>query len=179
MITCWRPSLRQHFGLPHRAAGKMTSCKKFLLPEGVLHTRVRRAHAPTSPRSSLPQRKRAPHNRSRRPSMNLDFLFPCGTCPPEADHMSSPGKLGADIQEFLCFHKKKGTAGEPGGNPPLPASGDRFLNGFEESVISGQRSIRIFGKRFMESEMTSILVQGTRPEQGKTNKLLENLEFYY
>ena len=76
MITCWRPSLRQHFGLPHRAAGKMTSCKKSLLPEGVLHTRVRRAHAPTSPRSSLPQRKRAPHNRSRRPSMNLDFLFP-------------------------------------------------------------------------------------------------------
>ena len=34
----------------------------------------------------------------------------------------------------------------------------RFLNGFEENVISGQRSIRIFGKRFMESEMTSILV---------------------
>ena len=51
---------------------------------------------------------------------------------------------------------------------------DRFLDGFEENVISGQRSIRIFGKRFMESEMTSILVQGTGPEQGKTTKLLEN-----
>ena len=38
------------------------------------------------------------------------------------------------------------------------ATGDRFLDGFEENVISGQRSIRIFGKRFMESEMTSILV---------------------
>ena len=43
----------------------------------------------------------------------------------------------------------------------------RFLNGFEENVISGQRSIRIFGKRFMESEMTIILVQGVGPEQKK------------
>ena len=43
----------------------------------------------------------------------------------------------------------------------LRATGDRFLDGFEENVISGQRSIRIFGKLFMESEMTSILVQGS------------------
>ena len=42
---------------------------------------------------------------------------------------------------------------------PLRATGDRFFEGFEENVISGQRSIRIFGKRFMESEMTSILVK--------------------
>ena len=41
------------------------------------------------------------------------------------------------------------------------ATGDRFLDEFEENVISGQRSIRIFGKRFMESEMASILVQGS------------------
>ena len=34
-----------------------------------------------------------------------------------------------------------------------------FLAGFEEYVISAQRSIRNFGKRFMESEMTSILVK--------------------
>ena len=47
------------------------------------------------------------------------------------------------------------------------ANGDRFLNGFGENVISGQRSIRIFGKRFMESEMTSILVHGVGPEQEK------------
>ena len=44
---------------------------------------------------------------------------------------------------------------------------DRFLDGFEENLISGQRSIRIFGKRFMESEMTRILVQGVGPEQKK------------
>ena len=56
----------------------------------------------------------------------------------------------------------------------LRATGDRFLDGFEENVISGQRSIRIFGKRFMESEMTSILVQGVGPEQGKTTKFFEN-----
>jgi hypothetical protein len=40
----------------------------------------------------------------------------------------------------------------------LRSTHDRFLDGFEENLISGQRSIRIFGKRFMESEMTSILV---------------------
>ena len=51
---------------------------------------------------------------------------------------------------------------------PLRATGDRFFDGFEENVISGQRSIRIFGKRFMESEMTSILVQGVGPEQKKS-----------
>ena len=34
-----------------------------------------------------------------------------------------------------------------------------FLAGFEEYVISAQRSIRNFGKRFMESEMASILVK--------------------
>ena len=39
------------------------------------------------------------------------------------------------------------------------ATGDRFLDGFEENVISGPRSIRIFGKRFMESEMPSISVK--------------------
>ena len=44
----------------------------------------------------------------------------------------------------------------------------------EENVISGQRNIRIFGKRFMESEMTSILVQGVGPEQGNTTKFFEN-----
>ena len=53
------------------------------------------------------------------------------------------------------------------------ATGDRFLDGFEENVISGQRSIRIFGKRLMESEMTSILVQGSGPEQEKTTKFIE------
>ena len=59
---------------------------------------------------------------------------------------------------------------------------DRFLNGFEENVISGQRSIRIFGKRFMESEMTSILVQGVGPEQEKllnSSKTSKTLEIYY
>ena len=55
----------------------------------------------------------------------------------------------------------------------LQATGGRFLDGFEENVISGQRSIRIFGKRFMESEMTSILVQGVGPEQEKTTKFFE------
>ena len=49
----------------------------------------------------------------------------------------------------------------------LRSTGDRFLDGFEENVISGQRSIRIFGKRFMESEMTVILVQGVGPDQKK------------
>ena len=47
------------------------------------------------------------------------------------------------------------------------ATGARFLDGFEENLISGQRIIRIFGKRFMESEMTSVLVQGVGPEQKK------------
>ena len=46
-------------------------------------------------------------------------------------------------------------------------AGTLILNGFEENVISGQRSIRIFGKLFMETEMTSILVQGVGPEQKK------------
>ena len=58
----------------------------------------------------------------------------------------------------------------------------RFLNGFEENVISGQRSIRIFGKRFMESEMASILVQGVGPEQEKLlnySKTSKTLEIYY
>ena len=58
----------------------------------------------------------------------------------------------------------------------------RFLNGFEENVISGQRSIRIFGKRFMESEMTIILVQGVGPEQEKllnSSKTSKTLEIYY
>ena len=62
------------------------------------------------------------------------------------------------------------------------ATGDRFLNGFEENVISGQRSIRIFGKRFMESEMTSILVQGVGPEQEKllnSSKTSKTLEICY
>ena len=48
---------------------------------------------------------------------------------------------------------------------------DRFLNGFDENVISGQRSIRIFGKRFMESEMASILVEVLLK---KTTKFIEN-----
>ena len=52
---------------------------------------------------------------------------------------------------------------------------------FEENVISGQRSIRIFGKRFMESEMTSILVQGVGPEHKKVvffkNHDFSNREF--
>ena len=47
------------------------------------------------------------------------------------------------------------------------ATGDRLLDGFEENVISGQRSIRIFGKLFMENEMTSILVEGVEPEHKK------------
>ena len=38
----------------HRAARKITSCKEFLFPEGVLHTRVSLAHAPTSRRSPMP-----------------------------------------------------------------------------------------------------------------------------
>ena len=45
------------------------------------------------------------------------------------------------------------------------ATGDRFLDGFEENVISGQCSIRIFGKRFKESKMT---------RTGKTIKFFEN-----
>ena len=36
--------------------------------------------------------------------------------------------------------------------------GRRFLDGNVEYVIPAQRRIRFFGKRFMESEMTSILV---------------------
>ena len=50
----------------------------------------------------------------------------------------------------------------------------RFLAGNVQYVISAQRRIRIFGKRFMESEMTSILVQGVGPEQEKTTKFFEN-----
>ena len=49
----------------------------------------------------------------------------------------------------------------PNVSPPFPHRGRRFLNGNEQYVISAQRRIRIFGKRFMESEMTSILVQGS------------------
>ena len=37
--------------------------------------------------------------------------------------------------------------------------GRRFLDGNVEYVIPAQRRIRIFGKRFMESEMGSILVK--------------------
>ena len=50
------------------------------------------------------------------------------------------------------------------------ATGDRFLDGFEENVISGPRSIRIFGKRFMESEMTSILVKVLLSRQNKLGR---------
>ena len=50
---------------------------------------------------------------------------------------------------------------------PQDLAGTLILNGFEEDVISGPRSIRIFGKRFMESEMTSILVQGVGPKHKK------------
>ena len=46
-------------------------------------------------------------------------------------------------------------------------TGDRFLDGNGQYVISAQRSIRIFGKRFMESGMTSILVLGVGPGQKK------------
>ena len=49
----------------------------------------------------------------------------------------------------------------------LRATGGSFLNGFEENVISGQRSIRIFGKLFMESGMTNILVQGSDQNRKK------------
>ena len=45
--------------------------------------------------------------------------------------------------------------------PAFPSREPRFLDGNEQYVISAQRSIRNFGKRFMESEMTSILVQGS------------------
>ena len=41
----------------------------------------------------------------------------------------------------------------------LPARGPRFLAPNVEGVIPAQRRIRIFGKRFMESEMASILVK--------------------
>ena len=41
----------------------------------------------------------------------------------------------------------------------LPARGPRFLAPNVEGVIPAQRRIRIFGKRFMESEMGSILVK--------------------
>ncbi len=51
----------------------------------------------------------------------------------------------------------------------FPPRGRRFLDGNVEYVISAQRRIRIFGKRFMESEMTSILVHGVGPEQEKTS----------
>ena len=43
-------------------------------------------------------------------------------------------------------------------------TGERFLDGFGENVISELRSIRIFGKRFIESEIATILVQGVASE---------------
>ena len=60
-------------------------------------------------------------------------------------------------------------------------TGDRYLVGNGQYVISAQRSIRIFGKRFMESGITSILVQGG-PEQEKSlnsSKIRKTLEIYY
>ena len=47
----------------------------------------------------------------------------------------------------------------PTNSRQAPTSWRRFLDGFEENVISAMLRIRIFGKRFMESEMTSILVK--------------------
>ena len=41
----------------------------------------------------------------------------------------------------------------------FPARELRSLDGNGQYVMSAQRSIRNFGKRFMESEMTSILVK--------------------
>ena len=76
MNICWRPSFRLQFGSLLKSAGKMTSCKKFLLPEGALHTRCSRCHLLTSPRSPLPPRKRAGRELARRGVVFLRNLKP-------------------------------------------------------------------------------------------------------
>ena len=62
--------------MTQKVAGKMTSCKEFLLPEAVLHTRGGRPHLPTSRRSSMPPRKRAGRELARRGVAFLKNLKP-------------------------------------------------------------------------------------------------------
>jgi hypothetical protein len=47
----------------------------------------------------------------------------------------------------------------PAGTRLVPTPWDPFSAGNVQSVVSASLSIRIFGKRFMESEMASILVK--------------------
>ena len=65
---------------------------------------------------------------------------------------------------------------------PQDLAATRFLAGNGQYMISTQRSIRNYGKRFIESEITSILVQGVGPEQEKlinSSKTSKTLEIYY
>ena len=61
-----------------------------------------------------------------------------------------------DLVLECAFSSKKKV---PQSSNVLPARGPRFLAPNVEGVIPAQRRIRIFGKRFMESEMGSILVK--------------------
>ena len=94
MNICWHPSFQLQFGSLLKSAGQMTSCKKFLLPEGALHTRCSRCHLLTSPRSPLPPRKRAGRELARRGAVFLRNLKPACWSQCEADHIATRASKG-------------------------------------------------------------------------------------
>jgi len=63
------------------------------------------------------------------------------------------------ILDLVAGFPESGKKYFPLGESIFPSPQHRFLTGNVESMIPAQRRIRIFGKRFMESEMGSILVE--------------------
>ena len=72
MVICCCATFRFHLGALEGVAGKMTSCEGYWVSEAQLRICQSHWRLVTSPRSSMPQRKRASHNPSRR---NGDFWF--------------------------------------------------------------------------------------------------------
>ena len=81
------PSIRIHFVLLLKSAGKMTSCKKYLVPEAVLWRGGGRCYPSTFRRSSKPQRKRPGRELARRSVVFVKKLKPCCWSQCEANHM--------------------------------------------------------------------------------------------
>ena len=112
MDICRCPSSRLYFGTPHCAAGKMISCKGYLLSEAELRRQARRRLVPTSLRSSKPQRKRASHNPLRRGHTFCFRMLQSMTYHCEADHVSKPIiRPIPSTKPFPCFEMSKTRGG--------------------------------------------------------------------
>ena len=92
------PSIRIHFVLLLKSAGKMTSCKKYLFPEAVLRRGGGRWYTSTFRRSSKPQRKRPGRELARRGVVFLKKLKPACWSQCEANHIPLRVNISAKVR---------------------------------------------------------------------------------